>query len=652
MTLPAGFLDDLRARVPVSAVIGRRVTWDARKSNPAKGDFWACCPFHQEKSPSFHADDRRGFYHCFGCHAKGDAVTFLREHENLSFIEAVAELARMAGVAMPAQDPEAASRAGRRDSLVDWMEQAAAFYQAQLAGAKGAAARAYLARRRVAAATLAAFGVGYAPPDRAALCAHLIANGASEAALIEAGLVARPDDGGAPYDRFRDRIVFPIRDGRGRCIAFGGRAMSAEARAKYLNSPETPLFDKARTLYNLGPARAAAAKSGTLIVVEGYMDVIALVEAGFDHAVAPLGTAVTEHHLRELWRCVDEPVIALDGDAAGLRAAARVADVALPLLAAGKSLRFALLPAGRDPDDLIRAEGAQAMRAVIDKAEPLSAMLWRRETEGRAFDAPEARAAFDARLRTLLGAIADPSVREHYRAAFRERRRTLFAPASGPGTRRHGAASWSAGRRDGARRPPAMPRPETRATALGRAGSAETRGREAAVLLTLLRHPTLAEKHHEALERLAFAHADLDALRGALLSALLDCGEMAALASHVSAHVGEDAAARLAREPRVSCLPWTRTDAPTDEVDQGLRELLERMRAEAIRAELVAEEASHASDDDPSARYERSKAATHVAHEMEAGLAPVSEAREELISEMKAKWLGARRGDKQRSDKR
>lgn len=464
MALPPGFLDELRARVPISDVVGRRVTWDRRKTNAAKGDFWACCPFHEERSPSFHVDDRKGFFHCFGCHAKGDAIAFLRERENMGFMEAVETLADMAGLPMPAQDPRAAERADERRDLAKAMEAAVAFYRTQLRGARAAEARAYLNRRGLAPATLDRFEIGFAPGDRRALAEHLAAKGFDAETAVTAGLIARPDDGGAPYDRFRDRIMFPIRDARGVCIAFGGRAMSADARAKYLNSPETPLFRKSRALYNVGPARAAAAKSGALVVAEGYMDVIALVEAGIEHAVAPLGTAITDEQLQMMWRIADEPAMALDGDRAGIAAALRAADAALPLLTPGKSLRFALMPGGRDPDEIIRAEGASAMRALIDAAEPMVELLWRREAEGGSLDTPERRAAFDGRLRELLRRIVDPSIREHYRTAFAERRAALFPPAGGPRGRRDWGRATTRGR------PPEGLRPETKASAqIGRA---------------------------------------------------------------------------------------------------------------------------------------------------------------------------------------
>ncbi len=586
--------------------------WDARKSNPGKGDFWACCPFHQEKSPSFHVDDRKGFYYCFGCQAKGDALSFLRDHDKLSFMEAVEELARIAGVSVPREaraDPEAEARRRTQTRLVDWMEAAAQFYRNRLRVAAAQGARGYLERRGLSAAIIAQFGLGYAPPERTALRDHLLGEGAAVEALVEAGLLAMPDDGSAPYDRFRDRIMFPIRDGRGRCIAFGGRALSAQARAKYLNSPQTPLFDKSRTLYNLDRAREASGRSGALIVAEGYMDVIALSQAGFAQAVAPLGTAVTAEHLAAMWRIVDEPVMALDGDKAGLAAAQRLIDTALPLLSAGKSLRFALLPPGKDPDDVIREGGPAAMQAVLDAAEPMAVLLWRRETEGVVFDSPERRAALDRRLRAALSKIADEGLRAHYRADLAARRAALFAPASlglgraaprgfnrfwrrdGGGARR--AGSPSAGVHAGMRGFAALgPTSELRASALARSASqswfaldrAELRAHEGALLAALSRHPSLIERWGDEVADLDFVHADLDALRGVILADALVGGEMAER---------PEPAAALAAAGDVARNGFARAEATLAEAEQGVAETLERLTVEAaLRRELSEAEAA------------------------------------------------------------
>ena len=646
MSLPPGFLDEIRARLPLSDVVGRRVSWDARKSNPAKGDHWACCPFHEEKSPSFHVDDRRGFYHCFGCGASGDHVKFLRERENMGFMEAVEALAGEAGLEMPRRDPAAAARAEKGRGLAAVMEEAVKFYRAQIRGAAGRAALDYLRGRGVAEATMARFELGYAPAGRRHLFEALAAKGVSEAQLIEAGLAARPEDGGAPYDRFRDRVMFPIRDAQGRCVAFGGRAMSQEARAKYLNSPETPIFDKSRTLYNLGPGRAAAATAGGVVVVEGYMDAIALVEAGVANVVANLGTALTEHHLRLLWRCAEEPVIALDGDAAGRRAAARVAEMALPLLEPGRSLRFALMPEGLDPDDLARREGAEGVRAVIAAAEPVASVLWRRETEGRVFDSADRRAALDARLRALVASIGDARLRPHYEAAFRVLWREAFAPQGGRmrETGPRGGAP-ARGRRPAA---PTLPLPQTRSSALSRAAAAEAaRGREAAILLTLLNHPALAAPLGDAVAAAAFACPDLDALRGALLSALAEEREADACAIRERLSSGPCAATLAAIDgaPAVRALRFARPDAEAEEAAEGLAELLARHEAEGAAREAERE----AAEDSAEAALARLGAARGRLHIDWPGRLPEDKEDAPLISaRIEALLAAARRGRKKR----
>ncbi|MEC9434917.1 MAG: DNA primase [Pseudomonadota bacterium] len=433
MSLPPGFLEELRTRVSLASVVGRKVTWERGKTNAGKGDYWAPCPFHQEKTASFHVKDREGYYYCFGCQAKGDAITFLREAEGMGFMEAVETLAAQAGMQMPARDPAAAARAEARKGLAEVMEACVAHYRLMLRGGQAAAARDYLKGRGLDGAAAQRFELGFAPDARRGLAEAMAAKGVPEDDLVRAGMLIRPDEGGAPYDRFRGRIMFPIRDAQGRCISFGGRAMSAEARAKYLNGPQTELFDKSRSLYHHGPAREAAGRTGRLIVAEGYMDVIALARAGFAESVAPLGTAVTETQLDLMWRMADEPIVALDGDAAGLRAARRLADLALPRIGPGRSLRFALLPGGRDPDDLLRQEGPAAMEAVLASALPLVEMLWRAATEGRSLDSPERRAGLDAELREMLRRIPDAGLRRHYGDAFAERRAALFHPGRAPG---------------------------------------------------------------------------------------------------------------------------------------------------------------------------------------------------------------------------
>lgn len=602
MSLPPGFLDELRTRTSIAQVVGRKVVWDMRKSNQAKGDLWAPCPFHQEKSASFHVDDRKGYYYCFGCHAKGDALKFVTETENVGFMEAVEILAREAGMQMPARDPAAAQKADRRTELVAVMDEAVKFFRMSLSTQAGAAARDYLARRRLTPEALARFEIGFAPDGWQGLFDALRAKGIAEDLILAAGLARASSKGKAPYDVFRNRIMFPIRDARGRCIAFGGRAMDPGDSAKYLNSPETELFDKGRNLYNHGPAREACGKGAALIVAEGYMDVIALAQAGFGGAVAPLGTAVTEEQLRLMWRIHDEPVIALDGDAAGTRAALRVIDLALPLLEAGKGLRFAVLPGGQDPDELIKAEGAEAMQKVIEGARPMVDLLWQRETEGRVFDSPERRAALDKSLRAALKRIADPSIRAHYGEVLKELRADLFGAARGrraparPGFDAPGGASGGrAAPRGGAAWPGAFgarwtpPPPEalpaTRSTLLVAGGeNVAEHLRQQMIVAILVTHPGLAASFESQLEELGLHDPAHDRLCQLILRHAHRPGE------EIAARLQAEAAADL---EKLLALPHLRVAPPVlkrDDPDLArlcLAEELAKLEAErAMRAEI------------------------------------------------------------------
>jgi len=569
MSLPPNFLDELRTRTSLSQVVGRKVLWDTRKSNQAKGDMWAPCPFHQEKSASFHVDDRKGYYYCFGCQAKGDAISFVRETENVGFMEAVEILAAEAGMQMPKRDPQAQEKSDHRTRLTEVMEQAVRFFGRQLRSGAGADAREYLARRGLDQATQERFAVGFAPPGWQTLWDHLIGHGVPGEQIIEAGLAKPSQKGGKPYDTFRNRIMFPIRDPRGRAIAFGGRAMDPNDNAKYLNSPETTLFDKSRTLYNHGPAREAAGKGQPLVVAEGYMDVIALASGGFEAAVAPLGTAVTEHQLQMLWRITDEPVMALDGDGAGLRAAYRVIDTALPLLEAGKSLRFVLLPEGQDPDDLIRSEGRDAMRTLLTDAQPMVQLLWRRETEGRVFDSPERKAALDKTLRDRIRTIQDPSLRNHYGEEIKRLRWELFR---GPSRQAH------PGRRRFTMQAPSKPADDTRASLLVAGGKdVEIRLREAVILAALIVTPELIPEFEAKIEEMPCADRDHAALKACLLRHAGDTVE--AVRTAADAAVGDDALEMLCRARHVAITPCLRNPGDPELARQTIAEELAKLEA-------------------------------------------------------------------------
>jgi DNA primase len=409
MMLSPAFLDEIRARTTLSALIGRSV-----KITKAGREYKACCPFHQEKTPSFYINDEKGFYHCFGCSAHGDAIRFLTEAQGLPFIEAVKELAQAAGLDMPAPDPRSQEKAERAVTLIGATEAAAEWFGMQLGGIEGGAARAYLDRRGVSPALRAAFGLGFAPDSRGKLKAALDRFGSDM--LIEAGLLIQVEDR-EPYDRFRGRLMIPIRDARGRTIAFGGRILDA-GEPKYLNSPDTPLFDKGRTLYNLDRAAPASRKANRLFVVEGYMDVIGLASAGIDEAVAPLGTALTEQQMARLWRLIDVPTLCFDGDAAGQKAAVRAAERALPALTIGKSLRFAVLPQGQDPDDIVKSGGVAAWEQAVAAPTPLVSLLYKAEAAKANPTSPDDRAQLRMRLNTLADSCADRLVAEEYRRSF------------------------------------------------------------------------------------------------------------------------------------------------------------------------------------------------------------------------------------------
>ncbi|AKH99494.1 DNA primase, catalytic core [Hoeflea sp. IMCC20628] len=426
MRFSPSFLDDIRDRVPISDVIGRHVTWDRKKTNTSRGDWWACCPFHGEKSPSFHCEDKKGRYHCFGCGVSGDHFKFLTELESLNFPEAVERVADMAGISLPAPDPQAAQRERQRATLEDVMEMAAAYFEGELQGPQGAKARAYLRDRGLSGRTIAAFRLGYSNDNRSALKEHLASRGVDREQIEACGLVVHGPEISVSYDRFRDRIMFPILSSRERVIAFGGRALSPGAPAKYLNSNETELFHKGNVLYNFARARRACGQDGTLIVVEGYMDVIALAQAGIDNVVAPLGTALGENQLKLIWRITPQPVLCFDGDEAGQRAANRTVDLALPLIGPGRSLRIAVLPAGKDPDDLVRQDGRDPFDQVINSARPLADVVWSREAGAGVFETPESRAELEAKLKQTTGLIADESLRRHYQQDMRDRMQAFF----------------------------------------------------------------------------------------------------------------------------------------------------------------------------------------------------------------------------------
>ncbi|EJF86296.1 DNA primase [Candidatus Bartonella washoeensis] len=433
MRFPSDFLDEIRTRLPISIVIGQRVVFDPQKSKPSRGDFWCCCPFHGEKTPSFHCDDRKGRYYCFGCGVSGDIFTFLCELDGLRFSESVERLADFAGMKLPFFDPQSHKRQMEKANLYDVMKIATDFFQYSLHDKGGAQARRYLDERGVTPKLAEYFRIGFAPTRRTALKEALSARGISIKQMEDCGLLKLGEDGSASYDRFRNRVMFPIEDLRGRVVAFGGRALDKDTPAKYLNSPETVLFHKGNMLYNAANARKNSRFVGdekihSLLVVEGYMDVITLTKAGFEGVVAPLGTALTEAQIGLLWQMASDPILCFDGDEAGLKAAFRVADRVLPLLKAGVSVRFVLLPQGKDPDEVIRAGGAQLFTSFLQKSIPLIELLWLRATYGKNFETPEARAALEKQIKQQIFTIKDADVRRYYFQDIKKRLFDFFGP--------------------------------------------------------------------------------------------------------------------------------------------------------------------------------------------------------------------------------
>ena len=567
MSLPNGFLDELRSRICLSDVVGRKVQWDLRKSNQARGDMWAPCPFHQEKTASFHVDDNKGFYYCFGCQAKGDAIGFIKETENVNFIEAVEILASEVGLQMPEFDPKSKEKADRNKILLEIMEQSVNFFRLTLNSNQGKHALEYLKKRGLSSDAIERFEIGFAPADQTTLTQKLIDKGYDLDAIIETGMSVKSDESNRLYDRFRGRIMFPIRDSRGRCIAFGGRSLDPTARAKYLNSPETPLFDKGSNLYNLVSARSAVGRGEPLIVAEGYMDVIALDSGNFNGAIAPLGTAITEKQLQLMWRISPEPIIALDGDKAGLRAAYRLIDLSLPLLRTGKALRFSIMPEGKDPDDLIRNEGASAFKNLIDEAVPMVDLIWKRETEGKSFDSPERRAGLDKSLSDVIALIKDKNLKNHYRDALFQARRQFF------GRQNAGTTEFKNNSR-------LMPQSDTKSSFLVAADekTVSAQIRESTVIAVLMNFPELIEIFYDELIMIDLASPDCDLILKELVK--LDNGTKAEIKNELMEKIGGEKVEKLLSLSHLRVLPCLRIKGTIEMGQQTLREELAKLNSE------------------------------------------------------------------------
>lgn len=502
MTLSPQWLDELRSRTTLSTLIGRTV-----KVQKAGREFKACCPFHNEKTPSFTINDEKGFYHCFGCGAHGDAIRWMTDQRGLGFMDAVKDLAAEAQMEVPAPDPRAAKRQEQRATLHDVMAAAQDWFVTQFNGIAGAQAREYLKNRGISEKTIREFGFGFAPNSRGQLKEALSAQGVDR--LVEAGLLIKVDDKD-PYDRFRGRLMIPIRDPRGRIIAFGGRILG-DGEPKYLNSPDTPLFDKGRTLYNLDKASPASRQTGRILVVEGYMDAIALAQAGFNDVVAPLGTALTEHQIERIWKMVEAPILCFDGDNAGQKAAMRAAVRALPLLKPSHSLNFISLPTGQDPDDLIRAEGPQAFGTLIDKPQMLGDRIWDHEYAAEPLNSPESKAGLKKRLSDHVRDIGDQDIAQHYRQDFQERYQQTFFPKRENTVQRPQYQRQNSGFKSNYRSFNAMP--DTKSVLVSGYDLRIAKG----ILGGLIRHPSQISKHFEELTLLKLADSQLQDLLSELV---------------------------------------------------------------------------------------------------------------------------------------
>lgn len=580
MAITPQWKDELRARITLSTLVQRSV-----KLTRAGREWKGCCPFHEEKTPSFYVNDQKQFYHCFGCGAHGDAISWMVDQQGLQFMDAVKELAGMAGMDVPAPDPVMARRAEQRASLIDVTEAAQRFFVEALGGPSGGAAREYLQRRGFSQSVMREFGFGWAPDDRQALPRALSQFGED---MLEGAGMRAANEAGERYDRFRGRVMLPIQDARGRVIAFGGRILDKrDGVAKYLNSPDTDLFDKGRTLYNLHRAAPATRQSGRVVVVEGYMDVIALANAGIADAVAPLGTALTEMQLELLWRMVEVPVLCFDGDAAGQRAAMRAIARALPMLAPMRSLGIVRLPAGLDPDDLIKAQGKGAMEQLLAAPSSLIDTLWEFERDAQPLATPEAKAGLKARLMAHVETIADPEIKSLYRRELSDRFSDFAYPPRAPRPAPQHA------RRQGNPRGPwkgaPMPLPglsdEARARLGAIMGGGQRQGLLSAVLAGLARYPAQITRHTEALSALARIRPETaEAVESLLeLAETLDSHSAVAICTPTQSQPAPSADIRYAFLDE-----GTDPDAACEELAEAVSLLVERPALEAALAATIA----------------------------------------------------------------
>lgn len=565
MKIPKHFVEQVRARASLYSFARSRVRFDPKRSKPERGEYWACCPFHSEKTPSFSINDRKGLYYCFGCGEKGNTISFVQKVANVSFPEAVRLLAAQEGMTVPAASPAEVEQEELGVRLFRVNELATKFFAEALNDAGGKEARQYLLeQRKLSPEIVQRFGLGYAPGTDNQLRAHLAKHGVAEADMLLAGLISKSDNSNeAPYDFFRHRIMFPIHRPGGDVIGFGGRALSPTARAKYLNTRDTPIFKKGEHLYWFGPACEAARQSGTIYIAEGYMDVIAMVSAGFENTVAPLGTALRIEQLQMVFGRVDQITVAFDGDAAGLSAASRTAENALAELRSGQQLRFSVLPSGQDPDDLLRERGATGLRELFDGARPLWGMLWDQASRHTKFDDPDSVAMLDKRINEICGRIQDRSLQSEYRQFLRDqmwRRKREERGVSQDGRRRPQGAGTST-----------MELQSTPIVSIPGDGAYLLAALECGILSALTRHPALMTDFVDALGEMQFVDAKLEELRREIVDAVIAERELTELRASVELQLADI----RKRFQTVELIPYIRSpDGQEAEARRGVERML------------------------------------------------------------------------------
>ncbi len=597
MSISPRFKEELRNRITLSDLIGKRV-----QLRRAGREFSGCCPFHKEKTPSFTVNDDKQFYHCFGCGAHGDVIEFLMSHDNLSFIDAIEQLAAMAGMEVPKPSPQEVQKAKEEKDLYGLIEDTTKFFESVLLDREGGAALQYLQERGVPEDQLHAFRLGYSPADGQALRNYLKQKGYTDAQMIEAGVTRPSNRGTDPYAFFRDRIMFPVTDRRGRVVAFGGRILPEHLRPpergdfkppKYINSSDTPLFHKGRMLYNEAQARQAAADGQPVIVVEGYLDVMACSAAGYKGAVAPLGTALTEDQIVSLWKMIPAapktPILCFDGDNAGQRAAARACERLLPLLAPDQSVEIAFLPQGEDPDSLIEKKGRGAFQKILDSSMSLVDFLWEHHTAGRSLKTPEARAGLEKTLNDEVTRIAERSVQQYYRQAIKDKLYKAFGPSFSK--KQGGKGAYNA----------RNARQAQLSVRVGRPAVSRRRLLQHILLASLINHPVLFSLLEEALGMFFIENKRLDSLRQAVLNILgAEPGlDRAGLYDHLCEQGYVEDLAALMTPALYTHAGFARQDTDEDYVIECVQALLKELEQEDYREEYRAAAQSLAQDTSP-----------------------------------------------------